>query len=50
MNIFHCHLMNVHNRVTAQRTSGRKVIGPQKGRDDAVLVHLPDHSAVHEVD
>lgn len=42
--------MDVHNRVAAQRSSRGKVVGPQQGGDDAVLIHLSDHSPIHKVD
>lgn len=43
------HLIDVHAVVTRQGASRRQIIGTQESGDDAVLVHLPDGGAVHEI-
>lgn len=42
-------LTDIHAGVTAQWTHSSEVIGSKQSRDDAILIHLPDHGGIHKV-
>lgn len=44
------YLRDIHNGIAAERPGWSQVVGAQERGDNPVLIHLADHSAVHEVD
>lgn len=42
-------LTDIHAGIAAQWAHSSEVIGAQESRDDAVLIHLPNHGGIHKV-